>query len=236
MGIDYPLRSACHTRTEPDAPPTAACRGLAWSTCDADDHPVVNQPDVVRSPYALVVRRLFRYLNTAPLPAAVATQLLLTVTLVAVAGWPALPATSGRAFLSTGWGLIVSAVATVAERRQQQQATGWTPTHRADLIDRLRDGEAPVDPEDRQRLAMTLATGIANRRGLDWVTLVAWLAIASLPLLRADRYPGRTEWLATGWLLAAAGVLFTLSRRAHRRRRDLLAQLEAADQPDDATR
>jgi hypothetical protein len=124
----------------------------------------------------------------------------------------------------------------VTERRQQQRTTGWSPAHRADLIDGLRDGEAPADPADRKRLAMTLADGIANRRGLEWAVLGAWLVIAGLPLLRADRYPGRTEWLATSWVLAGTVVLFTLSRRAQRRRRGLLAQLEAADQPDDAAR
>jgi hypothetical protein len=180
------------------------------------------------------VPRLSRYLSTAPLPAAVAAQLLLTMVLVAVAGWPAILFASVGAFISAGWGLVLSAVVTVAERRQQQRATGWSPAHRADLIERLRDGEAPADPADRKRLAMTLATGIVNRRGLEWVLLVAWLVIAGLPLLRADRYPGRTEWLATSWVLAAAVVLFNLSRRAQSRRRGLLAQLEAADQPDDA--
>jgi hypothetical protein len=192
-------------------------------------------PDIAAGLYADAVRRLSRYVSTAPLPAAIATQLLASIILVAVAGWPAIPALSGGAF-SVGWGLLAGAVGMAAERRQQQKATGWSPVHRADLIDRLRDGHAPADPADRQRLMMTLATGIANRRGFEWVQLVAWLAIAGLPLLRADRYPGHTEWLATGWLLTAAVVLSTLLRRAQRGRRALLARLTAADQPDDATR
>jgi hypothetical protein len=99
------------------------------------------------------VRRITRYVHTAPLPAAIAVNFLCLLVIAVLFYWPLIVASAGSMI---GPFLAVAVIGPIATSIQVRQLTGWKPARALELIDRLRQGEPPANPADRARLLTLL--------------------------------------------------------------------------------
>lgn len=171
--------------------------------------------------------RLPRSVEASPAPIRAVVELVSGAAFLAVMCWPLwyLAVPKGSVVI----GLAAGVTGQVVLRRQLRRDTGWPVARRAEMLDRLRRGEVPADPGDRDRLRVILRTAAQNDRGADWIILALCLIGAVLPPLNASRYPGYLEWVGAGWLAAAGILAFTLTRRRQAHCHRQLTLLDAAE-------
>lgn len=179
------------------------------------------------------MRRLFRFVNTAPWPAAVATALLMSSVTAAVVVWPMLLARDFQVFAQ--WATLGPVLLIIG--RVQRRRTGSNPDRDGagaeldvELIGRLRRGYIPDDPDERHRISRRLTADLTQARTAGWVMTVGLSLLAVFTIvLKADDYPGRLEWVTAAWFLLITAAAIGTGHRLQDQRRQVLRRL--SEQP-----